>query len=52
MFAMVGRTAESNGLNFSKETHGYHWGWHKLNKFFFTSTFKIPRTTPGTSASL
>ena len=23
MFAMTGQTAESNGLNFSKETHGY-----------------------------
>ena len=23
MFAMAGQTAESNGLNFSEETHGY-----------------------------
>ena len=32
MFAMAGQTSESNGLNFSEETHGYPWGWHKLNK--------------------
>ena len=26
MFAMTGQTTESNGLNFSDETHGYPWG--------------------------
>ena len=26
MFAMAGRTTESNGLNFSDETHGYNLG--------------------------
>ena len=26
MFAMAVQTAESNGLNFSEETHGYPWG--------------------------
>ena len=33
MFAMAGQIARPNGLNFSKETHGQPWGWHKLNKF-------------------
>jgi len=31
MFAMAGQTAESIGLNFNEETHGYPWGKHKLN---------------------
>ncbi len=26
MFAMAGQTAESNGLNFFEETHGYPGG--------------------------
>ena len=55
MFAnMAGQIAESNGLNFSEETHGYPWGKHELNKlkfFCFNSIFEISRATPGTSAS-
>ena len=35
MFAMAGESTETNGLNFGKETHGYPWGWHKLNKLYF-----------------
>ena len=31
VFAMVGQTAQLNGLNFSEETHGYPWGWYRLN---------------------
>ena len=41
IFAMAGQAAESN---FIKETHGYPWGWQKLNKllvFCFNSIFKF-----------
>ena len=39
MFAMSGQTAESNGLNFSEETHGYHdIRWIKY-KFFVLIRF-------------
>ena len=55
VFAMASQTTESQGLNFSEETHGYNLGddrgFNKLKVSCFNSIFKIPRATPDTSSS-